>query len=156
MMRTTESLFNKILWSTASNVELKSKSTKMESLFESLLMSVMDDWDVRAVIQKSYVLLTLFAELLYTVIIKMCTQTKTIEENRSNWTKNIIISLFHQQKVLAIKKVDPGCVGSTFFPQSLGEGQEKIYFGWGRSHSLLFQSAQKSSSDPSLEIMYGP
>ncbi len=40
-------------------------------------MNVMDDWDMKAILQESYVLLTLFAEPLYIAIIKMCTQTKT-------------------------------------------------------------------------------
>ncbi len=43
-------------------------------------MNVMDDWDREAIIQESYILLTSFAELLYIVIIKMCTQTKTIKK----------------------------------------------------------------------------
>ncbi len=47
-----------------------------------IFMSVMDDWDMKATIKESYILLTLFAELLYIAIIKMCTQIKTIKEKR--------------------------------------------------------------------------
>ncbi len=46
-------------------------------------MSVMDDRDIKVIIQESYVLLAIFADLLYIVIIKMCTQTKTTKEKKS-------------------------------------------------------------------------
>ncbi len=100
-------------------------------------MSVMDDWDMKAVIQESYVLLTLFAELPYIVIIKMCAQTKTIKEKRSNWAKNIIIALFHLPKVLAIKHLVGE--GQHFFPSHFSEGQENIHFGWGRATAFYFR-----------------
>ncbi len=82
---------------------------------------------MKAIMQESYVFLTLFAELLYIAIIKMCTQTKTIKEKRSNRAKNIIITLFHLRKVLAIKHLVGE--GQPFFSSHSGRVKKKIYFG---------------------------
>ncbi len=76
----------------------------------------------------------------------MCTQTKTIEEKRSNGTKKYIITtLFHPQKVLPIKHLVGK--GQPFLPNHLGRVRKNMF--WLREgHSLFFLSAQKSSSHP--------
>ncbi len=57
-----------------------------------------NDWDTKAIIQESYILLTLFAELLYIEMIKMCKHTKTIKEKGSNEQKILLWHSFTSEK----------------------------------------------------------
>ncbi len=92
-------------------------------------MSVMDDRHMRAIIQESYVSLTLFAELL-------CIAIKLLKKRDQMEQKNIINTLIPAKHNWLFNI----CLGrSTFFPKSLGKGQEKIHLGGGRVSACYFR-----------------
>ncbi len=87
---------------------------------------------MKAIIQESFVLLTLFAELLYIVIINMCTQTKTNEEKNSN---KKYYDNTHLRKILAIKHLVGE--GQPFSPNHLGRIKKKYILVEGESQPFI-------------------
>ncbi len=88
---------------------------------------------MKAKIQESYILLTLFAALLYIANIKMCTQTKTIKEKRSNWAKQSVTGEKYWLLNIWLGRVN-------LFSPVTWEGSRKNMFWLRQDHCLISES----------------